>query len=47
MFKDMCEIPRVPKGPRDFWNFYKALGSEIGILIWNGEQLKENYLRTL
>ena len=27
------------KGPRDFWNFQKSFGSEVGILVWNGEQL--------
>ena len=37
MFKDTGELPMVPRAPRDIQNF---LGSEVGISVWNWDQLK-------
>ena len=33
MFKGTGELPRVPRGPRDFQNFPRSLGAKLAFYI--------------
>ena len=33
MFKGTGELPRVPRGPRDFQNFPRSLRSEVNVPV--------------